>query len=84
MKISDFSFASSPLDDFFSPSSSKPKNVQPRIRVASVQDLNGFLKVAKSKLIHISTQDFWELGQDDNGDYFITRLADDTQGPIKE
>jgi|688.fasta_scaffold928023_2 hypothetical protein len=86
MKISDFSFEPSSLDDFFSP---RPVNVRkasfsPRVRIASESDLRGFLKVAKDKLIHISTQDFWSLDKDENGDFFISRLADDSQGPIKE
>ena len=85
MKISDFSFAPSSQYSFFTTEKmTLIFDFRQKVRVASKDDLRGFLKVAKDKLIHMSSQDFWELGQDEDGSYFITRLADDSQGPIKE
>jgi hypothetical protein len=45
-------------------------------------DLIGFSRVAEDTLIHLSQQDFWKLGQDNDG-YFIERLVDDSGGPVK-
>ena len=81
-KIEDFRFSSSSVDDFYS----KPKvkiASSNRIRIASASDLGGFIKVASDKLVRISHQDFWHLAQDENGEYFIERLADDFDGPVK-
>jgi hypothetical protein len=74
---------SSSLDDFYS--SPKDQKVLPsRIRVASTQDLNGFMKVSSDKLVHVSQQDFWKLAKDEEtGEYFIERLAEEYDIPVK-
>ena len=87
LKIEDFKFSSSSIDDFYK--SNKPKVsssglLPSKMRVASKQDLNGFMKISKDTLIHVSQQDFWKLAQDsETGEYYIERLTDDTNGPVK-
>jgi len=83
-KTKDIKFAnSSSIDDFYSPPkvvTSGPK----RIRVASANDLKGFIRLSHDKLVHVSQQDFWKLAKDeDTGDFFIERIADDLDGPVK-
>lgn len=81
LKIEDLRFSSSSIDDFYSP----PRRVASttsKIRVASAADLSGFTHVAADQLVHISQQDFWKLGQDEEG-FFIERLIDDSQGPVR-
>ena len=54
-----------------------------RIRIASVEDLKGFERVASTDtLIRRSEQDFWRLAQDENGEYFIERLFDEEGNPL--
>ncbi len=53
-----------------------------RVRVSSVNDLYGFHVSSKEHLVHYSKQDFWKLGTDDEG-YFIERLVDDSDSPVK-
>jgi hypothetical protein len=71
--------SSSSIDSFFSP---KPVSVSHRIiyRVASESPI-GFEKVDDDTLIRVSKQDFWKIGQDDEG-YFVERLVDDASGPV--
>lgn len=52
-----------------------------KVRIASVSDLRGFQTVSSNKLVHLSNQDFWKLGQDEEG-YFIERLVD-SNDPVK-
>lgn len=80
-KIEDLRFSSSAIDDFFEPRA-QMKVAGNRIRVAGVGDLAGFRIVAEDTLVRVSQQDFWRLGQDDSG-FYIDRLVDDSQGPVK-
>ena len=83
LKIEDFRFSPSSIDDFYSPPKSKLASSN-RIRVASANDLRGFTRVASDKLVRISQQDFWRLAKDEEtGEFFIERLADDLDGPVK-
>lgn len=79
MDYSDLRFSSSSIDDFFKPQTRAASTG--RMRVAGLSELSGFQFVADDKLVRISQQDFWKLGQDDDG-YFIERLVDDTAGPV--
>jgi hypothetical protein len=45
--------------------------------------LAGFEMLSNDKLVRVSQKDFWRLGQDDEG-YFIERLVNDDNGPIKQ
>jgi len=84
-KIEDLRFSSSSIDDFFA---TKPvvrkANTAPvgRVRVANLQQLAGFQLVAEDQLVHLSQQDFWHLGKDDQG-FYIERLVDDDNGPVQ-
>ena len=84
-KIEDFRFTSSSIDDFYSPPVAKHHVASAaRVRIASASDLKGFVRVASNKLVHISQQDFWKLAKDsETGEYYLERLADDSEGPIK-
>jgi hypothetical protein len=84
LKIEDFRFSSSSIDDFFEPSKKSLRTAtMGKVRVGSVSQLSGFRFVADDKLVRLSQNDFWHLGQDESG-YFIERLVSDDEGPIKE
>jgi len=54
-----------------------------RVRVGSVSQLNGFVRVSEDTLIHKSTQELWALRKNEAGEYHIERLFDDAGGPLK-
>ena len=53
------------------------------MRVASLGDLTGFLRVAEHVLVHKSTRDLWQVAKTADGNYDVTRLFDDNGQPIK-
>jgi predicted NAD/FAD-binding protein len=75
LKIEDLRLSSSSIDDFWTP---KPaaRLASGRIRISGMCDLNGFHFIAEDTLVHLAKQDFWKLGEDENG-HFIERLVDD-------
>lgn len=81
-KFEDFRVSSSSVDDFIGDSSVRTAG-SGKIRVAGLHQLAGFQLIADNTLVHLSRQDFWQLGEDDDG-YFIERLVSDDEGPIKE
>lgn len=81
-KIEDIRFSSSSIDDFFWDRRPQRFAASGRIRIASLHQLAGFSFVAEDKLVRLSQQDFWRLGQDEEG-FFIERLVDDDAGPVK-
>jgi hypothetical protein len=82
--IEDFRFSSSSVDAFFTPNTPKvPRTASHgKIRVATPQDLQGFVHVGKDTLVRLSQQDFWQFGQDQDG-YYIERIVDDSRGPVE-
>lgn len=89
-KIEDLRFSSSSFDDFFAPKKPAEPALQPRVatgrvRVGSLADIGrmGFAFVASDTLVRTSKQDFWRLGQDDEG-HFVERLVSDDEGPVVE
>lgn len=54
-----------------------------RVRVASCQDLKGFVRVSEDTLVHKSDKDLWALRKESNGGFYIERLFDDEGGPLK-
>lgn len=81
----DFRTSSSAIDAFFEPerpANSKVASRSGKTRIASLSALAGFERVAGDTLVHVSQQDFWKLGQDDEG-FFIERLVDDSSAPVK-
>lgn len=83
LKIEDIRFSSSSVDDFFGTPRRTVASGRGKIRVASLQQLAGFQFVAEDRLVRLSKNDFWKLGQDDDGPY-IERLVTDDEGPIVE
>jgi hypothetical protein len=87
-KIEDLRFSSSSIDDFFAhePIAKKARTASvstyDRVRVANLQQLAGFQLVAEDQLVHLSQQDFWHLGKDDQG-FYIEKLVDDDSGPVQ-
>jgi hypothetical protein len=82
LKIEDLRFSSSSMDDFFQSRPPVRVAAMGKIRISSLRELVGFHRVAEDKLVRLSQQDFWKLGQDDQGHY-IERLVDDANGPVK-
>jgi hypothetical protein len=83
LKIEDVRFSSSSIDDFFleHPVPVSRSASSGKIRISSLQQLAGYRRIANDKLVHMSQQDFWKLGQDDDGHY-IERLVSDDDGPV--
>ena len=81
-KIEDFRCSSSSIDAFFDPQPVLHVANVGKVRIGGLMDLAGFSHVADDTLIHLSQQDFWKLGQDNDG-YYIERLVDDSTGPVK-
>lgn len=53
-----------------------------RIKIGSLQQLDGFTRVAADTLIHKSTQELWAIRKDGE-DYAIERLFQDNGLPLK-
>lgn len=53
-----------------------------RIKIGSLQQLEGFQRVAADTLIHKSTQELWAIRKDGE-DYTIERLFQDNGQPLK-
>lgn len=54
-----------------------------RMRVASLEQLSGFIRTAEDTLVHKSDRDLWSLGKDANGDFYVERMFDDAGAPLK-
>ena len=54
----------------------------PRIRVASLKQLDGFHRVSADTLVNKSTQDLWAIRKDGDS-MFIERLFEDNGQPLK-
>lgn len=81
-QIEDLRMSSSSIDDFFADRKPAPRVASAgKIRIASVSQLVGFRVVAEDTLVRVSQQDFWKLGNDEEG-AFIERLVDDDSGPV--
>lgn len=75
LKIEDLRLSSSAIDDFWAPKPSV-RQASGRVRISGICDLSGFHFIAEDTLVHLAKQDFWKLGQDENGHY-IERLVED-------
>ena len=80
--IEDLRFSSSAIDDFFKPRQTIKVASIGKVRISGVNQLEGFQILADNKLVRLSQQDFWKLGQDSEG-HFIERLVDDSSNPIQ-
>ena len=54
-----------------------------RVRVASLQQLQGFVRTAEDMLVHKSNRDLWALRQDQSGEFYIERMFDAQGAPLK-
>lgn len=52
-------------------------------RVASLSQLEGFVRVAEDQLVHKSDKDLWSLQKGADGEFYIQRMFDDAGGPLK-
>ncbi len=53
-----------------------------RVKVSSLQQLDGFHRLSAETLVHKSTQDLWTLRKEGE-DYFVERLFQDNGQPVK-
>lgn len=59
-----------------------PQHKTARVKVASLKDLDGFIRLSSETLIHKSERDLWALRKE--GDqYFVERLFDDKGEPLR-
>ena len=82
VKIEDLRYSSSAIDAFFNPPPTPRVAASGKMRIGSLRELAGFSHISSDTLVHLSQQDFWQLGQDKEG-FFIERLVDDAEGPVK-
>lgn len=63
----------------------EPQMITPpsRVRVASLQQLNGFQRLSADTLIHKSDRDLWSIRKDADGALTIERMFDDNGEPLK-
>jgi len=81
LNIENLRFSSSSIDDFFGTPPILKTASSGKTRLSSLVQLSGFQIVAVDKLVRVSQQDMWKLGQDNEG-YYIERLLDDSDGPV--
>lgn len=60
-----------------------PPRATGRTKVASLDQLNGFIRTAEDQLIHKSDRDLWSLRKDAQGDFYVERMFDETGAPLK-
>lgn len=71
------------MDAFFA---REPQMITPpgsRVRVASLQQLNGFIRLSSDTLIHKSDRDLWSIKREANGTMVIERMFNDNGKPLK-
>jgi hypothetical protein len=54
-----------------------------RTKVASLDQLSGFVRTAEETLIRKSDRDLWSLRKDAQGDFYVERMFDETGAPLK-
>lgn len=57
--------------------------MQGRTKIASLGQLDGFVRTAEETLIHKSDRDLWSLRKDAQGDFYVERMFDETGAPLK-
>lgn len=73
---------SSGMDAFFK---REPAIVTPtkRMKVASIQDLNGFQRLSAETLIHKAQKDLWSIKRETDGSMVIERQFDGNGDPLR-
>lgn len=54
-----------------------------RVKIASLKQLNAFVRTAEDTLVHKSNRDLWSLRKDAQGDFYVERMFDETGAPLK-
>lgn len=54
-----------------------------RVKIATLDQLRGFVRTAEDTLVHTSDRDLWALRKDAGGDFYIERMFDETGAPLK-
>lgn len=88
--MADFDFDSSfetaggvGLDGFLADSEARTAaESKPRMKVASLTQLKGFVRLSHETLVNKSTRDLWALKKD-GGEFYIERLFQDDGSPVK-
>ena len=70
------------LDALFS---REPQLVQPakKVRLASINQLQPFVRLSADTLIHKSNRDLWAIKKEADGSMVIERMFDDSGAPLK-
>ena len=54
-----------------------------KIKIASLDDLFSFDRVASDTLIHKSSKELWSIDTDEDGQTYIAKLFDDDGSPLR-
>lgn len=54
-----------------------------RRKIASLEQLSGFIRTAEDTLVHKSDRDLWALRKDGSGEFYIERMFDEAGAPLK-
>lgn len=85
--LSSFEMVSSGMDSFLGGSEGDAEiegsSLPDKMRVASVGQLSGFVRVANDTLVRKSERDLWSLKRTEEGEWEIERLFDEDGNPLK-
>ena len=59
------------------------KTTGSKVRIASLGDLTGFLRVSNNLLVQKCTKDLWSVSKTAEGGFEVSRLFDDDGTPLK-
>lgn len=79
--LGDITSTSTGLDHFFEARKTASTS---RRKVASLEDLSGYVRVAEDTLVHRSSQELWSLQRDTTGEFYVERLFNADGDPLKE
>jgi len=71
------------LDAFFAREPSIVTPSKGMRRVASLQDLNGFVRLSADTLVHKADRDLWAIKRQSDGSMYVERMFDDNGTPLK-
>lgn len=80
--LSDLPVNPSELDLLYKDRRATPVKAE-RVRVASVDNLKGFTRIASDTLIRHAEKDLWQIKEGEDGEFIIERLFDDDGNPLK-
>jgi hypothetical protein len=71
------------LDSFLERNADLVTPTASRRKVASLQDLAGFVRLSNDTLVHKADQDLWAIKRQSDGSMFVERMFDDKGSPLK-